>query len=730
MTTHSRLLGWLAISALVLASLSCKLLAGSDTGDLPPQAASPVPGKTVSPVPTTPPASTEIAGGSSTGYYATVTPGFGLNQRFRPVGQIGGNTYAVAAQGDLAYIGIGPRLAVLDLAAPNAPALVGLSQPIPGVVRSIALQGGYAYVADGKMDVRVFDISNPANPNEIGMVGSFQWAMAVAIDGQRLYVADNAKGLWIASLENPARPRVLGSYTLKRAATAVAVQGKTAFVVHVDGGLVAIDVSDPLQPKLLGELELPQMSTAITLAGAAADAPVYAFIAAGQGGLWVVDVSQPAAMRKVAELPGTWTDGLILAGSMLYLTDNVMGLVVVDASNPLQPRQVGALPMMLMSQQVPGQRQLALQGGRLLMANPNQGLRVFDISQPATPRETGAYEAPLTGSAFDVVADGNTTPALGDQWVGGQAMVTRDFIGLGLVNMLDPTGLRYLGGEASFIHGGEFRTSWKLDFLGDFVFLADANLGLRLVNRSNPASLSEISRLELPGSTRSVILRPRVNPPDWLAFVTTYEHDPKEGDPEDRRSLRIIDYTQPAAPREIGRLKMQRNAMAMAFLEPYLLYPDTLEIKELSQGATSALHVIDISDPTRPTEIANLDTTGRCSSVTAIATYRGYAYLSGEQMHGLCIIDLTDPTRPKFAGYFDDTNYILDLAFSAGADGNSPTLFGAAYAQVVAIDLSDPARPRLADVTITPGLAWGIYAAGSTVYVADMDGGLNVLEYK
>lgn len=727
MHTRTLLFRWLSISAILLISLSCKLLASGNTGDLPPQPTSPVPGAMTSPVPTKPPSGTQVAGGSSTGYYATVTPGFGLNQRFQPIGQMGGNTYAVAAQGERAYIGIGPRLAVLDLSSPGNLALQGLSQPLPGVVRSIAVQGEIAYVADGKMDVRVMDISDPANPHEIGMVGTFQWAMGLAIDGNRLYVADNAKGLWIAGLEDPARPRLLGSYTLKQAATGVAAQGNTAYVVHMNGGLVAINISNPAQPELLGELETPQMSAAIALSGN------YAFIAAGQGGMWVVDISQPAAMHKVAGLPGTWTDGLILAGNILYLTDNVMGLLAVDVSDPLQPRQVGTLPMMLMSQGVPGQRQLALQGGRLLMANPNQGLRVFDISQPAAPRETGAYEVPLTGTAFDVVADANlgagAVPALGDQWVGGQVMVTRDFIGLGLVNMLDPSGPQFLGSETSFIHGGEFRTSWKLDFLGDFVFLADANHGLRLINRSNPASLSEISRIKFPGSARSVILRGG-SKPDWLAYLTTTEHDPKDGDPEAKRSLRIIDYTQPAAPREAGLLKMQRNAYALAFLDPYLLYPDTLEMKELAEGGTTALHVIDVSNPAAPAEIASVDTTGRCSTVTAIAVYRSFAYLSGEQMHGLCIFDLADPTRPEFVGYFDEINYILDLAFSPGLDGNSPTLFGAAYAQVVAIDLTDPAHPRLADVTITPGLAWGIYATGSNVYVADMDGGLNVLQYK
>jgi hypothetical protein len=40
------------------------------------------------------------------------------------VGQIGGATRAVSIQGDYAYIGLGPRLAVLDISNPAAPTVV------------------------------------------------------------------------------------------------------------------------------------------------------------------------------------------------------------------------------------------------------------------------------------------------------------------------------------------------------------------------------------------------------------------------------------------------------------------------------------------------------------------------------------------------------------------------------------------------------------------------------
>ena len=64
------------------------------------------------------------------------------------VGQIGGATSAVAVEGRYAYVGVGPRLVILDMADPARPTAVGQSAVLPGVIRGVAVAGSYAYVAD------------------------------------------------------------------------------------------------------------------------------------------------------------------------------------------------------------------------------------------------------------------------------------------------------------------------------------------------------------------------------------------------------------------------------------------------------------------------------------------------------------------------------------------------------------------------------------------------------
>ena len=422
---------------------------------------------------------------------ATVTPGVGINKRFQPLGQIGGNTYAVTLLGRYAFLGCGPRVLVADLENQTEPVLVGSSEPLPGVVRGLALREPYLYVAAGKGNLRVLDISNPLKPHEVSRLEAFQWAMGLAIDGDRLYIADNALGIWIADISDPVQPVLLGSLTLKQPAAGVAVSGDMVYVVHMSGGLVSVDVSDPLQPRQVGELALPQMSTGIALKDH------FALIAAGFEGLWIVDVLDPAAPRKVGGYTTPYADGISIEGDLAYLTDWTAGLYVFDVSNPPDPKLSGSVALTVFSQGVPGQRQIAIKDEIVVLANPNQGLMVVDASSaqshifapklsapaqgaapiPHGPVLVAEVEAPLSGSAFDVAAQGDI------------AYITRDLIGLGSVYLGEPANLRYGSSETSFVNGGKVRTSWKLA----------VNAGLRLPGGCQPGFSGRRSANSRPG---------------------------------------------------------------------------------------------------------------------------------------------------------------------------------------------------------------------------------------
>jgi len=100
------------------------------------------------------------------------------------VGQFGGRSTATAVRGNRAYLGVGPRLVILDVSRPARAALLGQTLPLPGLVRGLALGMGRVY-------------SDPAAPNEVGYYDTQGWAQEVALAADYIYIADDAGGLLV-----------------------------------------------------------------------------------------------------------------------------------------------------------------------------------------------------------------------------------------------------------------------------------------------------------------------------------------------------------------------------------------------------------------------------------------------------------------------------------------------------------------------------------------------------
>jgi hypothetical protein len=97
------------------------------------------------------------------------------------VGQIGGPMHAIAAQGNYAYAGVGPRLVILNVSDPAHPVVAGQSEVLPGLVEGVAVSGDYAYVADGDAGLYIINISNPFSPTQAGLFSTSGPANRVVI---------------------------------------------------------------------------------------------------------------------------------------------------------------------------------------------------------------------------------------------------------------------------------------------------------------------------------------------------------------------------------------------------------------------------------------------------------------------------------------------------------------------------------------------------------------------
>jgi hypothetical protein len=179
-------------------------------------------------------------------------------------------------------------------------------------------------VADYDGGLRVVDVSDPANPTELGFYDAPGHAYGVYVSGSTAYVAHYDGGLRVVDVSDPANPTEVGYYDTPGNAEGVYVSGSTAYLAGAYRGLRVVDVSDPANPAEVGYYDTPGNAEGVYVSGSTA------YVADYDGGLRVVDVSDPANPTGVGYYgtPG-WATGVYVSGSYAYVADGGGGLIIL-----------------------------------------------------------------------------------------------------------------------------------------------------------------------------------------------------------------------------------------------------------------------------------------------------------------------------------------------------------------------------------------------------------------
>jgi hypothetical protein len=199
---------------------------------------------------------------------------------------------------------------------------------------------GAGTLLDGNPTNNFLDRSVTFNPD-----GMLDGARAVTIAGNYAYVCAKA-GLVVVCLEDPEHPyvaSVVGDEFLKEP-VAVQVQFRYAFVGDCEGVKV-LDVTDLAHPQYVAKVEIEDVHNLYV-------ARTYAYIAAGEHGLVIVDVENPADPKIDQEFTahGQIDDlhdvklGITNASEFAYLADGENGLRVVQLTSPETPGSPGFSP--------------------------------------------------------------------------------------------------------------------------------------------------------------------------------------------------------------------------------------------------------------------------------------------------------------------------------------------------------------------------------------------------
>jgi hypothetical protein len=610
------------------------------------------------------------------------------------VGHIGGATKAVFVERDYAYIGEGGALTVLDITDSTAPTVVGKTAVFPDIVQDIYVSGDYAYVAADDAGLRVMDVSDPANPTEVGYYDTPGCAKGVDISGSYAYVADEYEGLRVVDVSDPANPTEVGYYDTPWDADGVDISGSYAYVADSGSGLRVVDVSDPSDPTEVGYYDTPGYAYGVYVSASTA------YVADGSEGLRVVDVSDPANPTEVGyyDTQGD-AQSVHVSGSYAFVAD-WYGLRVVDVSNPANPSEVGYYDTQGITHDV------YVSGDYACVADGTGSLRVVDVSDPANPTEVGYYNTQgdaqsvhVSGSyayladyglrVVDVNDPANLTEvgscdtpsyAYGVYVSGRYAYVTGD--GLRIVDVNDPANLTEVGSCDTPRYANGVYVS------GSYAYLAD--YGLRVVDVSNPANPTEVGYCDMLDYAYGVYVS------GDYAYVA------------DWGGLRVVDVSDPAHPTEVGYCDTPWQARGVYVSDSYAYVAD------------GNLRVVDVSDLDNLTEVGYYDTPG-----TALGVYvsGSYAYVA-DGWNGLRIVDVSDPTNPTEVGYYDTPGYAWGVhvsgsyAYVADADGGLIILryTGGGPTYTVSGRVTEANGSPVSDVTVSAGAGYSAVTDGDGYY--------------
>lgn len=484
--------------------------------------------------------------------------------------------------------------------------------------------------------------------------------------------------------------------------------------------MIVIDQSDHADPRLVGEsVVLPDIIQDIALQDD------FAYVAAGKGGLRIIDVSDPAEPEVVGHY--NWEGfaaHVAVNGDTVYIAGNEPdtlisghGLHIVDVNNRNKPEQISFLK----TSGYPNN--LAFHDEKVylqLVVEENDKNAIYittiDVGNEKDPSEDGSYR--ITNDASEV---SSYPMAMLDNLA---FIVSKGEFKI--LNMDDPDDPDELGVEDLPLQPCGMAIS------GNHAYLVGQRAGMSVVDigdRGNP---------EVKGFYQSPFARCIIAADSGMAYLDRYNglelvdvDDPLQPvpsgvykSPVDIADAAVQDdyayVVSPEAKFHIIRIADRYFPELIGFLEPGqdrsfdVADPIIVDGDRAYTGSTAgSLVIIDIGDKKNPVkEGFYASASGVVVRAYKILLSADYVYLAAGA-DGLLVIDIYDHAKPEKAALLETSNPIRDLALV------DSTLFAAARDQgLLSIDIRDPRSPD-ENGGLTEGLFAGqVFVDGDYAYVA------------
>jgi hypothetical protein len=317
--------------------------------------------------------------------------------------------YAYVASSDLSVVDISNPTNLLTVGAWHSD--IGPSNSI-GIATAldVAVSGNYVYLADGCDGLYVFDVSIPARLIQVGHTNdlgaptdqpsyAFGYegsAVGVAVSGNYAFVANWLDGLRVYDVSNPSHPVNVGR--VADPAYSITISGGLAYVFTARGAVNIYGLSDPSHPMLVGQI------TGWAL-GSLALSGNFVFVDSVFQSVSIYDVSNPAHPLQVGHTddlsgPGGWAYeaySIALSHNYLYVGLRDYGVRIYALGSPSPPKlsiTITNTSNLLLSWPAPTSAFVAQQNSGINSANwltlTNESALVGPQNQVTIPKPPGS----------------------------------------------------------------------------------------------------------------------------------------------------------------------------------------------------------------------------------------------------------------------------------------------------------------------------------------------------
>jgi hypothetical protein len=541
-------------------------------------------------------------------------------------------------------------------------------------------------VIDGKhlfcaMDhgLMILDITDPGSPSAVSMYPFLEGNTGtIAVSGNYAYVGLDSRVLMIMDISDVTSPQPVGQFPVDNYVVSMDFSGSTAYLCDESHGVRIVDFSDPANP-----VEQGFFSTEISYGREMCSVQGGYLYVASWWHFWILDVSDPANPQQVGYYyaPDRCQD-MVIDDSLAYLADEDAGLIILNIADPTAPAEVSRWGI-----ESTWVESIAKQGDIIYSGRGSSQsgyvLDLVDVSDPTQPTASG--QVPAVGYMLRH---------------GDEMLLTSDpYNAFQLFDVSDPNSPQALS-SASIAYYGYTGYGQEIVSDGDFVYVAGGNMGLVILDITDPTAPAIVSQGVNPNRCFDLKLRERYL---YLADEGEYYSE----------GLKVVDISNPGEPAIVGSLRLSSCTK--------IIIHDNLAFMG---GNAPTNYIVDISDPFHPETIGSTYIPG---ITRGFASHGNYLYMSYD--FGIVIVDISDVSEPvildtlatgdQFGELLLYKGYLLAamqtglLVFDIATDPVSPTqvaycpcraedikpygnyLFVANYQGVSVIDMTDPVNPTV-----------------------------------